>query len=192
MESDLQRLFGLHVHSCTHWLGPGKPPPPHLGSYTRALLFSQDRRHLFVTPWLGVLVKPISTSWILAWCPCFCFLLHASVYLFSYKFLTVDKLCWGCTPGPTENWGLLVKIASHTSFQIDKEKIYLYLVAEKIDELAMRKIPQSVQAESARFVVLVYSSVISQPPYEIHLPVNTALVLFSLSSTICRIFSCVE
>jgi hypothetical protein len=24
--------------------------PPHLGSYTRALLVSQDRRHLFVTP----------------------------------------------------------------------------------------------------------------------------------------------
>jgi hypothetical protein len=28
------------------------PPPPHLGSYTRALLVSQDRRHLFVTPCL--------------------------------------------------------------------------------------------------------------------------------------------
>ncbi len=26
------------------------PAPPHLGSYTRALLVSQDRRHLFVTP----------------------------------------------------------------------------------------------------------------------------------------------
>jgi hypothetical protein len=25
-------------------------PPPHLGPYTRALLVSQDRRHLFVTP----------------------------------------------------------------------------------------------------------------------------------------------
>jgi hypothetical protein len=70
---------------------------------------------------------------------------------------------------PTENWGLLVKIASHTSFQIDKEEIYLYLVAEKIDELAMRKIPQIVQAESVSFIVLVHSSVISQPPYEIHL-----------------------
>jgi hypothetical protein len=30
---------------------PQFPPPPHLGSYTRALLVSQDRRHLFVTPW---------------------------------------------------------------------------------------------------------------------------------------------
>jgi hypothetical protein len=46
MEVDLQSLFGLHVHSCTHWLRPRN-----LGSYTRALLVSQDRRHLFVTPW---------------------------------------------------------------------------------------------------------------------------------------------
>ncbi len=38
-----------------HWLRPlNNPPPspPHLGSYTRALLVRQDRRHLFVTPWL--------------------------------------------------------------------------------------------------------------------------------------------
>ncbi len=54
---------------------------------------------------------------------------------------------------PTENWGLLMKIASHTSFQVDKEKIYFYLVAEKIEELVMRKIPQIVQAESASFIV---------------------------------------
>jgi hypothetical protein len=65
MELDLQSLFGLHVHSCTHWpkprnspLPPGPPPhiSPHLGSYMRALLVSQDRRHLFVTPALGVAV----------------------------------------------------------------------------------------------------------------------------------------
>jgi hypothetical protein len=30
---------------------PQPPLPPHLGPYTRALLVSQDRRHLFVTPW---------------------------------------------------------------------------------------------------------------------------------------------
>jgi hypothetical protein len=48
---DLRSLFGLHVYSCTHWLRPRNPSPtPHLGSYTRALLVSQDRRHLFVTP----------------------------------------------------------------------------------------------------------------------------------------------
>ncbi len=65
MELNLQSLFGLPVHSCTHWLywkspkksplyssaeTPQPPPPPHLGSYTRALSVSQDRRHLFVTP----------------------------------------------------------------------------------------------------------------------------------------------
>jgi hypothetical protein len=27
MELDLQSLFGLHVHSCTHWLRPRNPPP---------------------------------------------------------------------------------------------------------------------------------------------------------------------
>jgi hypothetical protein len=53
MELDLQNLFGPHVYRCTHWLRPrnSTPPPPHLGSYARALLVSQDRRHLCVTPW---------------------------------------------------------------------------------------------------------------------------------------------
>jgi hypothetical protein len=49
MELDLQNLLGLHVHSCTHWPRPRNPsplPPPHLRSYTRAVLVSQDRRHL--------------------------------------------------------------------------------------------------------------------------------------------------
>jgi hypothetical protein len=51
MKLDLQSLFGLHVHSCTHWLRPRNlTHPMHLGSYTRALLVSQDRQHLFVTP----------------------------------------------------------------------------------------------------------------------------------------------
>jgi hypothetical protein len=39
------------VYSCAHWPGPRNSPlPTHLGSYTRALLVSQDRRHLFLTP----------------------------------------------------------------------------------------------------------------------------------------------
>jgi hypothetical protein len=55
MELDLQSLFGLHVYSCTHWPTPHNPPPPHPPAFgliycTRALLVSQDRRHLFVTP----------------------------------------------------------------------------------------------------------------------------------------------
>ncbi len=28
MELDLQSLFGLRVHNCTHWLRPHKSPPP--------------------------------------------------------------------------------------------------------------------------------------------------------------------
>ncbi len=32
MELDLQSLFGLHVHSCIHWLRPRNlPPPPAFG-----------------------------------------------------------------------------------------------------------------------------------------------------------------
>ncbi len=53
---DLQSLFGLNVHTCTHWLRP-RNPPPHLGSYTRALLVSQDRRHFFVTPCFPVIAQ---------------------------------------------------------------------------------------------------------------------------------------
>ncbi len=53
------------VFSCTHLLRPSNlPPPPHLGSYTRALLVSQDRRHLFVTLWVRVyIVVIIETQW---------------------------------------------------------------------------------------------------------------------------------
>ncbi len=52
---DLQSSFGL---LCTTvligWDPAATPPPPsHLGSYTRALLASQDRRHLFITPFFG-------------------------------------------------------------------------------------------------------------------------------------------
>ncbi len=47
---DLQSLFGLLVHSCTHWLRPRNPPPrppppPYGRIHTKALLVSQDRRH---------------------------------------------------------------------------------------------------------------------------------------------------
>jgi hypothetical protein len=54
MELDLQSLFGLHVHSCIHWLGLRKPlPPPRIWARIRmALLVSQDKRHFFVTAWV--------------------------------------------------------------------------------------------------------------------------------------------
>ncbi len=52
MELDLQNLFGAPCAQLYSLAGtPQLPPPPHLGSYTSALFVSQDRRHLFVTPW---------------------------------------------------------------------------------------------------------------------------------------------
>ncbi len=49
-------LFGLHMHSCTHWLSP-RTSPPHWGSYTSALLVSQDRRHLVVTSCFNISIQ---------------------------------------------------------------------------------------------------------------------------------------
>ncbi len=51
MELDLQCLFGLLCTAVLIGRGPASPLPllPHLGSYPRALLVSQDRRHLFAT-----------------------------------------------------------------------------------------------------------------------------------------------
>ncbi len=62
MEVDLQSLFGFHVTLCAQLYSlaetPQLPPlTPHLhlhlsmDSYTRALLDSKVRQHLFVTPW---------------------------------------------------------------------------------------------------------------------------------------------
>jgi hypothetical protein len=51
MEAVCLGSMSRDVHSCTHWLRPRNPPSsPALDSYTRALLVSKDRRHLFVTP----------------------------------------------------------------------------------------------------------------------------------------------
>ncbi len=52
MELDLPSLFGLLCTAVLIGWDPTTPPlPPHMSSYTRALLVSQDRRHLSVTPW---------------------------------------------------------------------------------------------------------------------------------------------
>jgi hypothetical protein len=50
LELDLQSLFGLLCTAVLIGSDPAPPPPPHFGSYMKALLVSQDRRHLFVTP----------------------------------------------------------------------------------------------------------------------------------------------
>ncbi len=53
MEIDLQSLFGLHVHSCYHWLRTRNPPPPRIWARGRYWsMVRQDRRHIFVTPWI--------------------------------------------------------------------------------------------------------------------------------------------
>ncbi len=67
VEVDLQSLFGLHVTSCAQLYSLAETPellpiPPHWDSYTRALLVSKDRRHLFVTPRLPL------TAWVYGTC----------------------------------------------------------------------------------------------------------------------------
>ncbi len=59
------KFIWASVYSCSHWQIPRNPPsPPHLGSNTRALLVSQDRRHLFVTPCLpaSAISQPIGSN----------------------------------------------------------------------------------------------------------------------------------
>ncbi len=71
IELDIQNLFGLHVYSFTHWLRPciatpQFPSPPHLGSFTRAPLVSQDWWHLSVTPWVHILQR-LPSEYSLIW-----------------------------------------------------------------------------------------------------------------------------
>ncbi len=40
MELDLQSLFWIHVHSCTHWLRPQQLPPPRIWAHRRGLYWS--------------------------------------------------------------------------------------------------------------------------------------------------------
>ncbi len=47
----------VHVYSLAEIPKLPPPSPSHLGSYTRALLVSQDKRHFFVTPWVQPLSK---------------------------------------------------------------------------------------------------------------------------------------
>ncbi len=104
MELDLQSLVGLHVYSCTHWLTPHNPPPPpprHLGSYTRALLVSQDRRHLSVTPGSHVYFILCSSSviyviashsfWALFWKTTGLFFFSQFIIFFVLRFTATDS-----------------------------------------------------------------------------------------------------
>ncbi len=58
MELDLQSLFGLHVHSCTHWVRP-RVTPPRIWAHIRGR--RQGRRHLFLTPCLWSTVGHVSS-----------------------------------------------------------------------------------------------------------------------------------
>ncbi len=49
MELDLHYLLFV-IFLFTHRVRPRNPPTRHLGSFARALMISQDKRHLFVTP----------------------------------------------------------------------------------------------------------------------------------------------
>ncbi len=66
MEIDLQSLFGLLCTPVLIGWDPATPPPPpippHLGSYTRAQLVGQDRRHLFVTACFQVYVWSVHVT----------------------------------------------------------------------------------------------------------------------------------
>ncbi len=63
-----------------HWLRPAYSPSPHLGSYARTLLVSQDRRHLFVTPSIQLLYKKMFED-------------DFSVYAPSWQFRTWLVVC---------------------------------------------------------------------------------------------------
>ncbi len=59
IELDLHFLGSMGTAVVIGW-DPATPLPLHLGANTRALLVSQDRRHLFVTPW-ALLCSPAIT-----------------------------------------------------------------------------------------------------------------------------------
>jgi hypothetical protein len=129
MELDLQSLFRPHMHSCTRWLRPRNPThfPPHLGSYTRALLVSQDRGHLFVSLWYDItlmLVRAIYLTWPI---PLKAYL----AYMFNRDFFVTDcikhrKSChcfqWRCA--------LLVRSGEGCFTRTSNKKLLVYLILQ--------------------------------------------------------------
>ncbi len=61
MELDPQRLFGLlQLYSLAERLRNSPPPLPRIWAHVQAEgAVSQDRRHLFVTPWVNPRKQPI-------------------------------------------------------------------------------------------------------------------------------------
>ncbi len=62
------QISKVYLGSCVQLYSLAETPqlphlPRHLGSYTKALLVSQDRRHLFVTPWFCRLDCSLAYYW---------------------------------------------------------------------------------------------------------------------------------
>ncbi len=69
MELDLQSLFGLHVHSCTHWLRPRNPhPPAPIWAHIRGRYWSAEIDDIFVTPWF-CRFRPSTILSAISWTP---------------------------------------------------------------------------------------------------------------------------
>jgi hypothetical protein len=76
------------VYSCTHWLRPRhSPTPPHLGSYTRALLVSKDRRHLFVSTCFRLFLVVDALVNLDQWL----YVLQSHAWLNKWNRITVEK-----------------------------------------------------------------------------------------------------
>jgi hypothetical protein len=52
MELDLQNLFGLHVHNCTHWLRPRNPLPPAFGLIYEGTIGQPRQTTSLCDPWV--------------------------------------------------------------------------------------------------------------------------------------------
>ncbi len=76
MELDLKKFIWAPVHSCAHWLRtPASPPLPlHLGSYTRALLVSQERPTSPCNPLVFAIIVPKLLFYLL-----YCTVLYSTV-----------------------------------------------------------------------------------------------------------------
>jgi hypothetical protein len=62
MELDLQSLFGLHVHSCTHWLRHRTPPhPPRIWAHIRERYWSAKIDDISVTSYPQPISYPPSS-----------------------------------------------------------------------------------------------------------------------------------
>ncbi len=106
-ELDFQSLFGL---LCTAvligWDPATHPLPPHLGSYTRALLVSQNRQYLFITPGRKEGLGGANTHLICTWSELDKY--YWNLLFFTYTILFANIEYWTCFIGlSTRVWGFL-------------------------------------------------------------------------------------